>query len=109
MLTEMPGRELADIDVLVVGPVPDFDRASGSLRFYLMLQMLARRYRITLLGWIDAGDPQSQRYVRALEEAGVAVQVVSQAGLIDGMGRIHGTSLVNVSFSTLANSIASVG
>jgi hypothetical protein len=86
----MPGRELADIDVLVVGPVPDFDRASGSLRFYLMLQMLARRYRITLLGWIDAGNPQSQRYVRALEEAGVAVQVVSRADLIGGMGRILG-------------------
>jgi len=45
----MPQRESATIDVLVVGPIPDFDRASGSLRFYQMLQMLARRYRVMLL------------------------------------------------------------
>jgi hypothetical protein len=32
-------------DVLVVAPhVPDFDRCSGSLRFYRPLPMLARRY-----------------------------------------------------------------
>jgi len=87
-LTQMPVRELADIDVLVVGPVPDFDRASGSQRFCLLLQMLAQRYRVALLGWIDPGKPHSSRYVRTLEEAGVAVRTVSQADLIEAMERM---------------------
>ncbi len=73
----MPQLERAAIDVLVVAPIPDFDRASGSLRFYQMLQMLARRYRVMLLGWVDAEDPRSPRYVKALADAGLAVQVVS--------------------------------
>jgi hypothetical protein len=40
-----------------------------------MLQMLARRYRIALLGWLGVGNPQSQGHVRALEEAGVTVRI----------------------------------
>jgi hypothetical protein len=79
------------IDVLVVAPIPDFDRASGSLRFYQLLQMLARRYRVMLLGWTDAGDPRSTRYVKALAGAGLAVQVlVSQADVVDGVTAILG-------------------
>ena len=54
-------RACEPIDVLVVAPVPDFDRASGALRFFSMLRMLARKYRVTLLGWIDAEDPGSPR------------------------------------------------
>lgn len=71
------------IDVLVVAPVPDFDRASGSLRLYSMLRMLAPRYRVTLLGWIDEDDPRSPCYVNALEDAGIAVRVVPRAHVID--------------------------
>ena len=55
----MPHLESAAIDVLVVGPIPDFDRASGSLRFYRMLQMLAPRYRVMLLGWADAAPSRA--------------------------------------------------
>ena len=86
----MPQLEPTAIDVLVVAPIPDFDRASGSLRFYQMLQMLARRYRVTLLGWADAGDPRSPRYVKALADAGLAVQVLSRADVIDGVSAILG-------------------
>jgi len=86
----MPQLERAAIDVLVVAPIPDFDRASGSLRFYQMLQMLARRYRVMLLGWVDAEDPRSPRYVKALADAGLAVQVVSHAGVVDGVSAILG-------------------
>ena len=81
----MRGHE--PIDVLVVAPVPDFDRASGSLRFYSMLRMLARRYRVTLLGWVDVADTRSPRYVKALEEAGIAVHVVSRDNVIDGLSK----------------------
>ena len=66
ILDSMRGHE--PIDVLVVAPVPDFDRASGSLRFYSMLRMLARRYRVTLLGWVDVADTRSPRYVHFLRE-----------------------------------------
>ena len=86
----MPQLERAAIDVLVVAPIPDFDRASGSLRFYQMLQMLARRYRVMLLGWVDAEDPRSPRYVKALADAGLAVQVVSHAGVVGGVSAILG-------------------
>ena len=87
----MPQGDPGAIDVLVVAPIPDFDRASGSLRFYQMLQMLARRYRVMLLGWTDAGDPRSTRYVKALADAGLTVQVlVSQAHVVDGVTAILG-------------------
>jgi glycosyltransferase involved in cell wall biosynthesis len=86
----MSEREATAIDVLVVGPVPEFDRASGSLRFYLMLQMLARRYRVTLLGWTNLEDRRSPRYVNALEEAGITVKLVAQADLNDSLARILG-------------------
>ena len=99
----MPQCEPAAIDVLVVAPIPDFDRASGSLRFYRMLQMLARRYRVTLLGWADAGDARSPRYVKALTDAGIAVQVLPQADVIDGVSAILGQVRFCVLFEFFAS------
>ena len=90
ILTEMLERAPAAIDLLVVAPIPDFDRASGSLRFYQILKILARRYRVMLLGWADPGDSRSPRYVEALTDAGVAVQVVPRADVVDGVSAMLG-------------------
>jgi glycosyltransferase involved in cell wall biosynthesis len=57
--------------LLVVAPfVPDFDRLAGSLRFFTMLRILSREYRIVFLGGIKPGG---QRHVAALESLGVDV------------------------------------
>ena len=73
----MDGHGGAGWDVLVVSPsLPAFDRAAGWLRLYLMLQMLARRYRVGFVARADPGDPESLRYVRALEKFGIDVRVV---------------------------------
>jgi glycosyltransferase involved in cell wall biosynthesis len=54
---------------LVVAPlVPDFDRFSGALRFFTMLRILAREYRIIFLGGTRPGE---ERYVTALTSLGV--------------------------------------
>jgi O-antigen biosynthesis protein len=75
--------------VLVVAPyVPDFDRASGSLRLYLMLGMLARRYRVMCLGRVNPGDPQAPRYVRALEEIGIEVHPAQRVDVVDKVGQV---------------------
>ncbi|HEY4910800.1 MAG TPA: hypothetical protein VIJ73_14925, partial [Methylomirabilota bacterium] len=105
----MPHLESAAIDVLVVGPIPDFDRASGSLRFYRMLQMLAPRYRVMLLGWADAGDPRSPRYVKALADAGLAVQVLSRADVIDVVGAILGQVRLCVLFEFFTSAESVLG
>lgn len=96
MLDSMPARNL--IDVLVVAPVPDFDRASGSLRFYSMLRMLAPKYRVTLLGWIDMGDPQSPRYVQAVAETGVTVHVVARGEVVTRLDELLGQVGLGVLF-----------
>ena len=88
MLDLMHARE--PIDVLVVGPVPDFDRSSGSLRFYSMLRILARKYQVTLLGWIDADDPRSPRYVKAVADAGLTVHVVAREDVGHGLDELLG-------------------
>ncbi|PYM70233.1 MAG: hypothetical protein DME10_20945 [Candidatus Rokuibacteriota bacterium] len=105
----MPQLERAAIDVLVVAPIPDFDRASGSLRFYQMLQMLARRYRVMLLGWVDAEDPRSPRYVKALADAGLAVQVVSHAGVVGGVSAILGRVRLCVLFEFFTSAERVIG
>jgi glycosyltransferase involved in cell wall biosynthesis len=85
----MDGHPRAAWDVLVVSPsVPAFDRAAGSLRLYLMLQMLARRYRVVFLCGVDAGDPESPRYVRALETLGIEVRVRPRWDAADMVGKI---------------------
>ena len=91
-------RACEPIDVLVVAPVPDFDRASGALRFYSMLRMLARKYRVTLLGWIDAEDPRSPRYVQAVTDAGVTVRVVPREDVVAGLDELVGRVGVCVLF-----------
>jgi len=53
----------------VVAPfVPDFDRVAGSLRFFTMLRILSREYRIIFLGHVR---PEGERYVAALTTLGV--------------------------------------
>ena len=80
----MDAHEGAGWDVLVVSPsLPAFDRAAGWLRLYLMLQMLARRYRVLLLARAEPGDPESLRYVRALEKFGIEVRVVPRLDVPD--------------------------
>jgi len=51
-------------DVLVVSPhIPKFDQQAGWLRLYLILQILARRYRVRFLGNVDAaGRRRSEGY-----------------------------------------------
>jgi glycosyltransferase involved in cell wall biosynthesis len=80
----LDGHESATWDVLVVSPsLPAFDRAAGWLRLYLMLQMLARRYRVLLLARAEPGDPESLRYVRALEKFGIEVRTVPRLDVPD--------------------------
>ena len=57
--------------LLVVAPwIPEFDRHAGALRFFCMLRILSREYRVILLGRVrDDGA----RYVAALESIGVQV------------------------------------
>lgn len=47
---------------------PDFDRVAGSLRFFTMLRILSREYRILFLGDVR---PEGERYVAALTSLGV--------------------------------------
>jgi hypothetical protein len=55
--------------LLVVAPwVPDFDRFAGALRFFTVLRILAREYRILFLGGVKPGG---ERYVAALTSLGV--------------------------------------
>lgn len=55
--------------LLVVAPfAPDFDRLSGSLRFFAMLRILSRDYRIIFLGAVKAGG---ERHIAALRALGV--------------------------------------
>jgi glycosyltransferase involved in cell wall biosynthesis len=55
--------------LLVVAPlVPYFDRFAGALRFFTMLRILAREYRIILLAGARPGE---ERYVAALTSLGV--------------------------------------
>ena len=60
--------------LMVADRVPDFDRASGSLRFYQILQILARKYRVAFLGRVDTGGQNPGRYARALEAVGIEVR-----------------------------------
>jgi glycosyltransferase involved in cell wall biosynthesis len=70
-------------DVLVVSPhMPKFDQQAGWLRLYLILQILARRYRVRFLGRMDA-DTRSQRYLTALQELGIDVRVAPQVDVAD--------------------------
>jgi len=58
--------------LLVVAPlVPYFDRFAGALRFFTMLRILAREYRIILLAGARPGE---ERYVAALTSLGIEVQ-----------------------------------
>src|SRR3970040_2362777 len=102
----MDGDGGAGPDVLVVAPfVPAFDRAAGWLRLFLMLRMLAGRYRVTFLGRVDAGDPESARYVRALEEIGIDVQAAPQVKVADLVGRV-GLCVLFEFFTTAEGALA---
>ena len=55
--------------LLVVAPsVPAFDRFAGALRFFTMLRILAREYRLTFLG---GTTPDGDRYLTMLTSLGV--------------------------------------
>ena len=104
----MDGDGGAGPDVLVVAPfVPAFDRAAGWLRLFLMLRMLAGRYRVEFLGRVDAGDPESARYVRALEEIGIDVQAAPQVKVADLVGRV-GLCVLFEFFTTAEGALARV-
>ena len=76
-------------EILVVAPeVPAFDRASGSLRLYQMLRILARRYRVAFLGRMDVTEPRSSRYARALEEVGIALHPAPDVDVSDALGQV---------------------
>jgi O-antigen biosynthesis protein len=65
--------------LLVVAPfVPDFDRLSGSLRFFTILRILSREYRILFLGSVRRGG---ERHVAALTALGVEFHDASATGV----------------------------
>ena len=68
--------------------VPAFDRASGSLRCYQKLRILARRYRVAFLGRMAVTEPRLARYVRALEEVGIAVHPAPDVDVSDALGQV---------------------
>jgi glycosyltransferase involved in cell wall biosynthesis len=79
------------VDVLVVAPrVPEFDRAAGWLRLYLLLHMLTRTHRVRFLGRVDPSDPESPRYVRALEDMGVEVHSSPEVDVVDIVDDVKG-------------------
>jgi glycosyltransferase involved in cell wall biosynthesis len=55
--------------LLVIAPsVPDFDRLAGSLRFFTMLRIMSRDYRVTFVGSVKSGG---ERHVAALTSLGI--------------------------------------
>jgi glycosyltransferase involved in cell wall biosynthesis len=73
--------------LLVVAPfVPDFDRHAGSLRFFTMLRILSRVYRIIFLGGVAPGG---ERYVAALTALGVEFHHVESTSLETLLPRIE--------------------
>jgi glycosyltransferase involved in cell wall biosynthesis len=80
----MIGGGARGADVLVVSPqVPEFDRAAGCLRLYLLLQVMAQKYRVKFLGRLDLAGPESQRYVGALQDLGIDVYPAPQVDVAD--------------------------
>lgn len=72
--------------VLVIAPlVPDFDRLSGSLRFFTILRILSRDYRIIFVGEAKAGG---ERYVAALEALGIEFHQASTTNVDSLLPRI---------------------
>ena len=63
--------------------VPKFDQHAGSLRLYLILQMLAQKYRVRFLGRVDPADARSQRYLTALYKLGIDVHVAPNVDVAD--------------------------
>jgi glycosyltransferase involved in cell wall biosynthesis len=68
------------VNILAIAArLPTFDRASGDLRFYQMLRLLARKHRVGLATYktqeqrAERGREEMARYRFALEESGVAV------------------------------------
>lgn len=65
--------------VAVSAHLPTFDRASGDLRFFQMLRLLAREHRVLLATFrtgiqrAERGDAEIARYRSALEDAGIKV------------------------------------
>jgi O-antigen biosynthesis protein len=98
----------AFMDLLVVSPsVPRFDQNAGWLRLYLMLQMLAEKYRVRFLGNVNADDPRSQRYLTALQELGIDVHVSPQGDVADLLEDVNLCVFFEF-FSTAERSLAKV-
>jgi glycosyltransferase involved in cell wall biosynthesis len=73
--------------LLVVAPsVPDFDRHAGSLRFFTMLRILSREYRIIFVGEAKAEEEQ---YVVALTSLGVEFHHAASTKLETLLDRIE--------------------
>jgi glycosyltransferase involved in cell wall biosynthesis len=81
--------EAVATDLLVVAPtIPEFDKTSGDLRLYRLLQIMARQYRVMILGHSHAQDPEAPRYIAALEEAGIEVHVAPQVDVSHVLHRV---------------------
>jgi glycosyltransferase involved in cell wall biosynthesis len=62
--------------LLIVSPsVPGYNRAGGDRRLYTILQILARRHRVTLLALYPHPPAEQERYRQAMEQCGVEVIV----------------------------------
>ena len=62
------------VDLLVVSPsLPAFDHNAGSYRLYMILRILSARYRVAFLTTDAQADPDTARYVRALDDLGIQV------------------------------------
>jgi glycosyltransferase involved in cell wall biosynthesis len=87
----MSAASSTGVDVLVIAPrVPAFDRASGWLRLYLLLQMMTRTQRVRFLGHVDPSDPESPRYVRALRDMGIEVHSSPEVDVVDIVDDVKG-------------------
>lgn len=62
-------------EILVVAPqIPAYDRASGDLRFFTIIKLLAEQYKVVFLA-LDQSSIEDLKYRKALEELGVTVYV----------------------------------
>jgi len=104
----IPGKGAARPDILVVADeVPAFDRASGSVRFYQMLRMLARRYRVAFSGRVYPVRQDGLRYKRALDEIGVELYPTPSVDVVDKVGEVRLCVLFEL-FATAARTLGRI-
>ena len=76
--------------VLVMAPyAPDFDRQSGSLRFYSILRILRQRYRVVFVRETAPPGTTEDRYVESLRALGIEVHGGDRANVRRILEAVH--------------------